>query len=214
MKSNYNQTVMININNLNISFKDENIYNDFSLSLHKGEKLAITGKSGKGKSTLLNLLAGFITDFKGDIIIEDIVLNSNNIMDIRKLIAWLPQETALSYNTVNELFFSPFNFAVNKNKKPTEKEVSEIFNIFELAPELLKKAVKNISGGQKQRILLASCLLLKKPLLLIDEPTSALDESIKKKVADYILNNKDITVIAVTHDSYWINNSDKIINLV
>lgn len=206
--------MMININNLNISFKNENIYNDFSLTLLKGEKLAIAGKSGKGKSTLLNLLAGFITDFKGNIVINDIVLNSDNISEIRKLISWLPQETSLNYNTVNELFFSPFNFALNKSKKPTEKEITEIFNVFELEPDLLKKSVKNISGGQKQRILLASCLLLRKPLLLIDEPTSALDGIIKKKVADYILSKKNITVISATHDSYWIEKSDKVINLV
>ena len=65
----------------------------------------------------------------------------------------------------------------------------------------------------KQRIILLSCLLLKKPLLLLDEPTSALDENVKKIVTDYILSIKDLTVIASTHDEYWIKNSDKVIEL-
>jgi len=70
-----------------------------------------------------------------------------------------------------------------------------------------------ISGGQKQRILLASALLLKKNILIIDEPTSALDEKNKKLITDIILNQKDLSVIAVSHDPYWIKNSNKIIDL-
>ncbi len=204
---------MVSINDLNISFKNEIIFKDFSLFVKKGEKIAVTGKSGKGKSTLLNLLAGFIPDFKGNISVLGIDLSASTISDIRKQMAWLPQETSLSLKTVNELFYAPFEFEQNKNNKPSKSEVSEIFNEFDLSENLLIKKIKEISGGQKQRIILASCLLLKKPLLLIDEPTSALDDHIKKKVTDYILNIQDLTVIAATHDAYWIKNSDKVISL-
>lgn len=205
---------MVIIKNLNINFKKEIIYKDFSFSVKKGEKIAVIGKSGKGKSTLLNLLAGFIPNFEGDVKINDISLNHANISEIRKIISWLPQETALNFTTVKELFFEPFNFELNKKKIPSKKEIINIFNEFELSENILGKKVKEISGGQKQRIILASCLLLNKQLLLIDEPTSALDGNIKKKVADYILNIKGLTVIAATHDEYWVNKSDKVINLV
>jgi len=204
---------MIKINNLYINFQTEIIYNDFSLIINKGEKVAITGRSGMGKSTLLNLLAGFIPEFKGQVSINNLTLNHKTINEIRKLIAWLPQEITLKFNTVNELFFAPFEFDLNKNKKPSKQEISELFNTFELSTNLLSKDLKEISGGQKQRIVLASCLLLNKPILLIDEPTSALDNSIKEKVADYIFNKKDLTVIAVTHDNYWAENSDKVVHL-
>ncbi|NPA44045.1 MAG: ATP-binding cassette domain-containing protein [Chlorobi bacterium] len=204
---------MIKIENLNISFKSEIIYNDFSLSVSKGEKVAIIGKSGKGKSTLLNLLAGFISDFKGNVQINGIQLNTENISEIRKQIAWLPQETALNFKTVKELFFAPFNFEINKKLKPSEKEISDIFRELELSTKLLNKKTKEISGGQKQRILLASCLLLNRPLLLIDEPTSALDDSIKMKVTDFILSKRNLTVISATHDEYWIKKSDTVIEL-
>lgn len=204
---------MIKINNLFINFQQETIYKDFNLLVSKGEKLAITGKSGTGKSTLLNLLGGFIPDFKGKVLIKEITLNDTTINEIRKLIAWLPQEISLKFNTVQELFYAPFEFALNKDSKPSLKNINEIFSAFDLSLDLLEKDINEISGGQKQRIVLASCLLLNKPILLIDEPTSALDDSIKKKVADYIFNIKNLTVIAVTHDSYWAENSDNIINL-
>ncbi len=204
---------MIKIANLNINFKNEIIYNNFNYVLKKGEKLAITGKSGTGKSTLLNLLAGFIPDFKGVISINNIILNSDNIGKIRKLIAWLPQETSLNFDTVNELLFAPFNFVVNQENNPNKEKISKIFDKFELSEKLLTKKLNEISGGQRQRIILASCILLNKPLLLVDEPTSALDENIKRKVTDYIFSKKKMTIIAATHDKYWIENSDRIIHL-
>lgn len=204
---------MLKIKDLNISFGKEVIYKNFSLTLKKGEKLAIIGESGKGKSTLLNVLVGFIPDFTGKITISGIDLNTENINKIRKITTWLPQETALNFKTVEELFFAPFQFDINKEVKPSKEEIDEICNAFELSKDLFTKKVKEISGGQKQRIILASCILLKKPMLLLDEPTSALDQKIKKKVTDYILNKKDLTVITSTHDDYWIKKSDKVIYL-
>jgi len=204
---------MVSIQDLDISFNNEVIFKDFSLTVNKGEKIAVTGKSGKGKSTLLNLLAGFIPDFKGNVSVFGLELSASTIRDIRKQTAWLPQDTSLNLKIVKELLYAPFEFLLNKEKKPTKEELADIFNEFDLEETLLTKKIKEISGGQKQRIILASCLLLKKPLLLIDEPTSALDEHIKKKITDYILNKKDLTVIAATHDTYWIQNSDKVVEL-
>jgi len=204
---------MTEISNLSLNFNNEIIFNNFSLKIQKGDKIALKGESGKGKTTLLNLLAGFIPDFKGEVTILGKNLHSGTISEIRQNIAWLPQDTSLAIKTTEELFFAPFEFILNKNRKPSQKKISEIFSEFELDINLLKKKTNEISGGQKQRIMLAGCLLLKKPLLLIDEPTSALDEKIKKKITDYILTKKDLTVIAATHDDYWMKKSDKIIEL-
>jgi len=203
---------MITISNLQLRFKEEHIYKNFSLSVQKGEHIAISGDSGKGKSTLLHLLLGFIPDFKGNINIAGIPLTAKNIKAIRKKIAWLPQEIALNFQTVEELFMASFALEINKAHKPSLQEIANIFNTFELSESLLKKDIKEISGGQKQRILLASTLLTKKPIVLLDEPSSALDSKIKKKITDYIMA-QDITIIAATHDDYWVAKSDKTIHL-
>lgn len=204
---------MIQISNLNINFKQENIFSDFSISLAKGEKLAITGESGKGKSTLLHLLAGFISDFNGQVVINGKTLSPLNIDKIRQNIAWLPQDISFNLGSVKELLFSPFAFAQNKTLKPSQKKVTDMLIALDLPEEILFKKVKEISGGQKQRVIIASLLLMEKPLLLLDEPTSALDKRIKKKVSDYILSQKELTVIAATHDQDWIDQSDHIIHL-
>lgn len=204
---------MIDIKGLGIDFKMESIYKDFSLTIKKGEKLAIIGESGKGKSTLLNLMAGFIPDFEGQIDINGTQLNTKTASTIRKDIAWLPQETNLNFKNVTDLIFAPFEFKTNKKLKPSMNQVEKTLNELELPKNILSKAIKEISGGQKQRVAIASCLLLNKPLMLLDEPTSALDQSIKKSVTDYILSQKDLTVVSVTHDDYWIKRSDRILHL-
>ncbi|NLA62999.1 MAG: ATP-binding cassette domain-containing protein [Bacteroidales bacterium] len=127
--------------------------------------------------------------------------------------AWLPQDTSLNIGSVEELLLAPFGFLQNKENKPTKEAIAAIFRAFDISEELLSKKVSEISGGQKQRVILASCMLLNKPLLLIDEPTSALDNAVKEKVANYILKQDDITVIAVTHDHYWIENSDTVLHI-
>ncbi len=204
---------MIQIQNLFITFGNEHIYEDFSLNIKKGEKIAISGESGKGKSTFLNLLTGFISDFEGDVFVDGLELNPKNIYNIRKKYAWLPQETALNMQSVKDLFFTPFNFSLNKEKRPEQKQIDDIFTAFSLDESILDKKVKEISGGQKQRVLLASCVLQKKAILLLDEPSSALDKRIKKRVTDHILGLKNTTIIAVTHDEYWMKCSDKVISL-
>ncbi len=204
---------MIHISDLQIRFKDETVFKNFDLQIKPGENIAISGESGKGKSTLLHLLAGFIPDFSGNVMINTLELCPENIQEIRRQVAWLPQETFLKMPTVKELFFAPFYFTHNKKQKPNSKQYKELFNRFNLPKDILNKKSKEISGGQKQRLLLAACLLLDKPILLLDEPTSALDQKIKQTITDYVLEHKNMTILSATHDAYWINQSDRIIHL-
>ncbi len=208
------QEKIIEIRNLRVKFKDKVLYNGLNADIYKNEKVAIAGESGSGKSTLINVLLGFIPQFEGEITIDGKKLSPKYINEIRKITALVPQELNFSvFPTVKKLFFRPFEFKANKHLFPSQQEIKDIFDKFELDINLLNHSIKEISGGQKQRIVLASAVLLKKPILYLDEPTSALNTEIKNKITDYILGLKNTTVIASTHDEYFINNAQKVIKL-
>jgi len=205
---------IIEIRNLSVKFKDTELYHGLNADIFKNEKVAITGESGSGKSTLINVLLGFNPSFNGIIKIYNKELNAKNVHEIRKKTAYVPQELNFGvFPNVKKLFFRPFEFKANKHLYPTEEQIKEIFDLFELDLKLLNHSIKEISGGQKQRIVLASGILLKKPLLFLDEPTSALNTSIKNKITDYLLGLKNTTLIAATHDEYFIAKAQKIIKL-
>ena len=209
----YLYIVIIQVKSIKISYGTQVVIEELSFDVGKGEKVAITGESGKGKSTVLNAIVGFTPLQSGKIFVLENVLNESNISLIRQQVAWLPQETSLQFDSVEEMIYAPFEFSANSLNKPTEEQIHEVFVNLSLPIELLMKTPATISGGQRQRILLASSILLKKPILIADEPTSALDESNRKKITNYVLSQKDLTVIASTHDQYWIEKSDKIVAL-
>lgn len=203
---------IIKCENLAFSYENETVFTDLNFTVNAGENIALTGPSGRGKSTLLNILAGFLPDFQGRLELFGMTLNAENIRKIRTKIAWLPQETALTFDTAREALLGVFSFKENQNAKPNTESIREIIHRFELPTDILQKKFSELSGGQRQRILLASAFLSKKPLIILDEPSSALDETLKQKVTDIVLSEQ-ATVLASVHDPYWIRRSDKKIAL-
>ncbi len=200
---------MIKFNNFFVGYNGNMILKNFSFEIETGEKVLVCGKSGIGKSSLLKAILGFI-DFEGDISIEGLNVDVNNIEKIRKLIAYMPQEINAPFSSVKEFF--NFSTTWNSTKKGTKKWALEILKRFKIEESLLKKQVSEISGGQKQRILLASCIALDKPILLLDEPDSSMDTENKEIIRDYLLG-LDKTILLVSHDMGWSNYMNKIINL-
>ncbi|MDO1449604.1 ABC transporter ATP-binding protein [Rhodocytophaga aerolata] len=204
---------MIQVKNLVVGFEKDIVLNNLSFEVEKGAKVAIKGLSGSGKSTLLKTLMGFIIPQSGEIKILGKPLHKNHILYIRSNIAWLPQELNLSLNNARDLLIMPFSFARNKALTPDEKDIESIFFDLGLECNLLNKSLHEISGGQKQRIALASCVLLKRPLLFLDEPTSALDAISKHKVISYLFGNPELTILSLSHDEDWIRHSSLVIDL-
>jgi ABC-type multidrug transport system ATPase subunit len=204
---------MVRIEDLYVSFGNEKVISNLSFELSKGEKVAVVGASGSGKTTLLNVLMGFVKPSRGVVTVDGVRVSASTIDSIRRGISWLPQELHLKLDTVRELLFYPFGFKQNRMMQPSDREVEEMLSALLLDNSILDKQLCDISGGQKQRIVIASLILLKRPLLLLDEPTSALDSVSKRAVVDAILGLKHVTVLASSHDSEWNDAMERIVDL-
>ncbi|MFH5831487.1 ATP-binding cassette domain-containing protein [Halalkalibaculum sp. DA3122] len=193
--------------------EDDLLFHDFSLSVGKGEKIAIKSDSGTGKTTLLRLLLGFEQPVSGEIRFNGTAISENNYTEIRRATAWLPQDLNIGDGTVKQILQRPFEFVHNRNRMPETDQVRLILEELSLSPGLLEKPLRDLSTGQRQRVGLALCHLLDRPLLLLDEPTSALDRSSKQKAANLLLSDPNKTVISTTHDPFWLELCDEIIEL-
>ena len=224
ISSNQNQKIEFkkNINFNAISFKyqnrDDYVFKSANLKILKGEKVAITGSSGSGKSTFLDLMMGFHNTSSGQISVdnEKIPLNSQSW---RRLIGYVPQSIYLFDDTILE------NITLDFDKKNIDKKyfdqcinTAELTSMVDGLPKKINTIVGEggvkISGGQKQRIGIARALFKKPSILILDEATNALDKDTEVKIVNNLINNlKDVTIIMVTHKLDLIKDFDKIISL-
>lgn len=177
--------------------------------------VCISGESGCGKTSLLNAIMGFVPIKSGTITVDGLILCEENIDQIRKRIAWIPQELALPCEWVTEMVRLPFDLKSNRGVHFSKKKLFEAFKELNLEEELFTKRVSEISGGQRQRIMIAVAALLEKPIIIIDEPTSALDSVSVERVLNFfnMLSQKGMTIIAVSHDRAFKLGCDNVIYL-
>lgn len=203
---------IIQFNNVSLKFDNHVFIKDFDQQIFENEKVVFSGISGSGKTSLLNAVLGFIPIEKGEIWINNLQVNPKNIHEIRKMISWLPQDLYFDVKSCRELVNLPFTFEANKRFQPTEIQFEKMIEQLLLPNNILSKDLDEISGGQKQRLVLASLLLLPKPILLLDEPTSALDQKSTEALLEIIHAQKK-TLVSSSHDPFWISKMDKIIEL-
>lgn len=190
---------MINFKNISIKFNDKIILNNFNLIVNAGEKILISGVSGKGKTTLLKLLLGFSTPNSGSILVDNLELNEQNINIIRNKIGYMPQSTPFLNVKVEKLIYTIFNYKENLKTKLDMSILIQTLNEFNLDSNILSKNINQLSGGEKQRLAFVIIILLDRKIWILDEITSSLDQDMKEKVINYILNTNK-TVILVSHD--------------
>lgn len=204
---------MIKLENIDLKYAGRTIFDKFNLNIERNEKLCIKGKSGIGKSSLLDLLMGFQLPDSGRIFINDTELNRSSVRSIRSQMSWLPQSHEIFHSeNVFDAVLKPFSYSRNKADKPDRKVIEELFEKIDLGQKLLDSQFKDLSGGEKQRIGLVICKLLKRPILLLDEPTAALDKETINKAIDLILKDK-ATILSVSHEDKWIESCDRTIEL-
>lgn len=181
---------------------DAALLSDITLKLERGKKYAIMGRSGCGKSTLLKLLTGYLEDYKGSILYDGQELQTLDLNMAAALSAVIHQNVYLFHESIRENILLHEEF--------TEQELSSALENSGVAMFLPEKdggleysAGENgamLSGGQKQRITLARALIRRAPLLILDEGTSALDQKTAYEIENWLLKNKDITLLTITHN--------------
>ncbi len=190
---------MINFKNISIKFNNKIVLNNFNLVVNPGEKILISGVSGKGKTTLLKLLLGFSTPNSGSILVDNLELNEQTINIIRNKIGYMPQSTPFLNVKVEKLIHTIFNYKENLKTKLDMSILIQTLKEFNLDSNILSKNINQLSGGEKQRLAFVIIILLDRKIWILDEITSSLDQDMKEKVINYILNTNK-TVILVSHD--------------
>ena len=187
------------------------------MNIKAGEKIALVGKSGGGKTTLVNLIPKFYNIDEGKILLDGIDIRDLKLQSLRSQFSLVSQDTILFNDTVfNNIAYG------NLGKKASKEDVKKAAisaNAWEFIDSLPNKLDHEIgdrgvrlSGGQRQRIAIARAILKNAPILLLDEATSALDSHSEKYVQaalDNLMKNK--TTIVIAHRLSTVLNADRIV---
>ncbi|MBF0444000.1 MAG: ABC transporter ATP-binding protein [Magnetococcales bacterium] len=195
-------TKKITLQNINVCFNnDTQLLHDINLTINKSDKITIIGKSGHGKSTLLDIITGLIAPTKGTILVDGVVLSGDNMKSWRSKIAYVPQDIFLFDGDVKENVLLGRKYDYECLEKVL-KQV-EIWDFLTSQQGLNTKVGDGgtiISGGERQRIAIARALYGNPEILLLDEITSALDKKTANRILTKIYSEYNkLTIITVTH---------------
>ena len=205
----------IEFKEVTFSYDDENVLEDISFKINRGEKIALVGPSGGGKSTIIDLLSKFYRVKKGKILIDGTDINDYDTNKLRNMIGIVTQESILFHDSIrNNISFGDRN--VNEKKIIESAKVANALKFIEGLEEKFDTVIGErglkLSGGQRQRICIARAIYKDPPILIFDEATSSLDsesESSVQKAIEEVMKNR--TSIIIAHRLSTIKNVDKII---
>ncbi len=194
---------------------DEDIIKDLNLTIEPGECVAFVGASGSGKSTVMNMIIGFLKPTSGSVLIDGKPIEALKLSDYRKFISVVPQNCVMFTGSIRE----NITYGLKDISEEQLKEVARLANINEFCDKLpqgidspVGENGSSLSGGQKQRISIARALIRDPKILVLDEATSALDNISEYHVQQAINHlTKDRTTFIVAHRLSTIRNADKIV---
>ena len=192
----------ISFQNISFKYRKEFVLQDFSLTIKKGQTVALVGQSGSGKSTLANLITRFYDVDKGTVLIDGIDIKKMTVKSLRGLMGIVSQESIL----FNDTIANNIKLGAQEASEDAILEASKIANSLEFIENLPQKFDTNIgdsgntlSGGQKQRLSIARAVLKNPPIMILDEATSALDtesEQLVQLALEKMMQNRTSLVIA------------------
>lgn len=206
----------IEFKNVSFGYNDQLVLDDINLSVKKGEFVAITGRSGIGKSTLIKLLLGVYPASKGQINIEGENLVQPVGVDTRNLFAFVPQGNLIFSGTLRENI-TFINTSATEEQISYAIENSCLMQVINELPEGLETRIGEngigLSEGQIQRLAIARALLTGAKVLLLDESTSALDSATEQKVLANLKQIPGLTALLITHKQAGLEICDRTIRI-
>lgn len=206
----------IEFKNVNFSYNDTPILKNISLTIKKGQSLALVGASGAGKSTLVDLVPRFHEVNSGQVLIDEVNIKDYKINDLRALMGIVSQEPILFNDSIeNNIALGHDN--INIQKVEDSCKVANAKFVYEkeegLKTNIGDRGMK-LSGGEKQRLTIARAIYKNPPILILDEATSSLDtvsEKIVQESIQKLMQNR--TSIVIAHRLSTIQNADEIVVL-
>lgn len=190
---------------LSLSFEDKEVLHDLSFYINSGDKVAVVGENGSGKTTFGKVIVSLINRYTGTIMVNGMDLKDLDVASWRKHIAYAPQTPYLFHTTVldNICLGNP---AVDRHKV---NELMDAFGIAHLAERTVSMD-SDLSGGERQKISIVRALMKGADLIVLDEPTNHLDQESIKWLQNYLLHT-DKTIVVISHDEAMIETMNKTI---
>ncbi|MGB3312384.1 MAG: ABC transporter ATP-binding protein [Nodosilinea sp.] len=210
-------TKQINLHNVlyRYSEKIEPAINDISLEINKGESIAFIGKSGAGKTTLVDIILGVLTPQEGDITVDGVSIYKN-LRAWQNLVGYIPQSIFLLDDTVERnIAFGVPDHLINQDRLEKSIASAQLEELVQQLPNGISTRVGErgvmLSGGQRQRIGIARALYHEREVLVLDEATSALDNETEQKVSEAIQKlSGEKTVIIIAHRLSTVEHCDRV----
>lgn len=207
---------VITFKNVNFSYQEgKQVLYDFNLEVKGGQKVALVGATGSGKTTVVNLLIRFYNIDSGEILIDGVNIKDIDIADLRKNTAIVLQDTVLFADSIrNNLLYSNENATEEEMVEATK--MSNCDSMIRRMPEkydsMLSASGQNISQGQRQLLSIARAFLAHPKILILDEATSSVDTRTEKKIQDAMVNlMKNRTSLIIAHRLSTIRDADCIV---